>query len=98
LKRSLANATTASEQSRALQVFLAARTNEPPQAWIGRDPVAWRTAVAANATAPNLSVDDARALRELAATLDERAWARGDEAVDAAAIERVADQLLRGGL
>jgi hypothetical protein len=98
LKRALAAAKTASEQARALQVFLAARTDEPPEAWIGRDAVAWRTAAAAAGSAPSLSAEDARALRELFASLDERAWARADEPVDPAAIERAADALIKGGL
>jgi hypothetical protein len=106
LKRDLAQAKTASEQARCLQRFLAARTGEAPQAWVGRDPLAWMRAVSSSVdarTAPSsapkgFSEEQARALRDLMAKLDERAWARGDEALDVGSIERTADALIRGGL
>lgn len=103
LRRDLARAETASDQARALQRFLAARTGEPEQAWVGRDAVAWARARAERnahdggevATLPGESV---RALAEILASLDERAWARGDEPIDAREIERVAELVAGGGL
>ncbi|MFN0007696.1 MAG: BatD family protein [Planctomycetota bacterium] len=103
LRRDLAGARTASDQARALQRFLAARTGEPAQAWVGRDAVRWahglleRNARGGGAVA-TLSDEHARALAELLATLDERAWARGDAPIDAREIERVADRVAGGGL
>jgi hypothetical protein len=94
LRRDLAVAKTASEQTRVLQRFLAARSGESPQAWVGRDPLVWTQASAT----PRLSADVAKSLRELLGRLDERAWARGDTAVDAAEIDRTADAVIGGGL
>jgi hypothetical protein len=94
LRRELALAKTASEQERALQRFLAARTGEPSQAWIGRDPIAWNRSGAS----PRLPAEEAKLLRDLLERLDERAWARGDAAVEASELEGAADRLLKGGL
>ncbi|MDZ4772709.1 MAG: BatD family protein [Planctomycetota bacterium] len=44
LTRDLAVARTATDESRALRVFLAARTGEPSEAFVGRDFVAWASA------------------------------------------------------
>jgi len=94
LRRDLARAETASDQSRALQRFLGARTGEPSLAWVGRDPLVWAEA---NPDA-GLAREGARSLRDLMSRLDERAWARGDEPVESGEIERTADALIRGGL
>jgi len=103
LRRDLAGARTASEQGRALQRFLAARTGEPAQAWVGRDPVTWAHGRAERAareggTVATLSDESARTLAVLLASLDEQAWARGDAPIDAREIERVADLVAGGGL
>jgi hypothetical protein len=98
LKRDLAGAKTASDQSRALQRFLAARTGEAAQAWVGRDPVRWVHAGSEQDAVRTLSDENARKLAELLSTLDERAWARGDAPIDAREIERVADLVAGGGL
>jgi hypothetical protein len=95
LRRDLSRARSASEQSRALQRFLAARTGEAAQAWVGRDPVAWARD---RADATRLTAEDARALGDLLAALDERAWARGDEVLDSREVERIADRVAGGGL
>jgi hypothetical protein len=111
LRRDLAGARTASDQARALQRFLAARTGEPAPAWIGRDALAWARsdaddrredrvepwATGARGSA-RLPEEDARALAALMASLDERAWARSDEAIEAREIEGIAERLVRGGL
>jgi hypothetical protein len=94
LRRELSAAKTASEQARALRRFLAARTAEPPQAWVGRDAVLWRR----EAEKPALAEEQARSLRDLLSQLDERAWARGDAPLEPGRIEQAAEALLRGGL
>jgi hypothetical protein len=94
LQRGLTAAKTASDQARALEAFLGARSGEHAQAWIGRDPLAW----SAGFVRPRLSEDSARGLKTLMGKLDERAWARGDAPIEAAEIERAADQVLEGGL
>lgn len=103
LRRDLARAKTASEQERALQRFLSARTGEPEQAWVGRDPVAWARASSERSAregggVATLSDESARALADLLASLDERAWARGDAALPVEEIERVAERVTGGGL
>jgi hypothetical protein len=94
LQRGLARAKTASDQARALEEFLGARSGELAQAWIGRDPIAW----SAEFVRPRLSEDSAKSLKGLMGRLDERAWARGDAPIEAAEIERAADEVLKGGL
>lgn len=100
LVRSLANAKSASEQARALQTFLAARSGESREAWAGRDVRAW-AAIARDSDAsdaPRLSDEDARALADMFARLDERIYGGRDDALDAAAIGALADRLAKGGL
>jgi len=95
LERELARATKASEQSQSLHRFLAARTGERSEAWVGRELQAWRE------TRPELqrpSAEDTRALSELERELDERIWAGSDAPLERARIGAVADQLLEGGL
>jgi len=104
LRRDLARAKTASDQARALQRFLSARTGEAEQAWVGRDAVSWsraraeRNSRAGAEAVATLDDESARALAGLFASLDERAWARGDEALDPREIERVAERVAGGGL
>jgi hypothetical protein len=103
LRRDLARSKSASDQSRALQRYLAARTGEASQAWVGRDPLAWARAGAERAAregelAVTLPETDARSLADLLAKLDERAWARGDEPIEASEIERIAERVAGGGL
>jgi hypothetical protein len=94
LQKELARSKTASDQARALEAFLGARTGEHPQAWIGRDAEAWSSAF----VRPRLSPESAKDLKSLMGRLDERAWARGDTPLELAEIERTADELLKGGL
>ena len=94
LQRGLAGAKTASDQARALEAFLGARSGEHAQAWIGRDPLAW----SAGFVRPRLSEESAKSLKGLMGRLDERAWARGDAPIETAEIERAADEVLEGGL
>ncbi|MBK7874543.1 MAG: BatD family protein [Planctomycetes bacterium] len=62
LGRELEGAAKASDQARALERFLAARTGERPTAWLGRDVVAW-----VEETGARLGADDARARGRLRA-------------------------------
>ena len=93
LARELGSAAKASEQARALERFLAARTGESPNAWLGRDVVAWTEESGAS-----LGVDDARALAATRAKLDEREWAGTDQPIERAELVALAERLVKGGL
>jgi hypothetical protein len=95
LARELASARRASQQARALERFLAARSGESEEAWLGRDVRAWSELEHPGLA---LSAEDARALADLNARLDERTYAGGDEALDAALFLEMADRLVKGGL
>lgn len=92
LVKSLAAAQTAGDQARALNAFLADRTGEAREAWVGRDVRAWARAHRV------LSDDDAAALATLEAELDEKIWARGGEKIEDARVLAIADRVSRGGL
>jgi hypothetical protein len=94
LRREIAAASTASAQARALERFLAARTGESAQAWVGRDVVEWSR----EAGAGRLALEDARALAALQAELDQRTYAGRDEPVDGASVLAIADRVAQGGL
>lgn len=93
LVRELGAAQTASAQTAALHAFLGARSGESASAWLGRDALAWSRELEGR-----LADDDARALAQLTARLDERTWGGSDQALDGAEILRVADRVLKGGL
>jgi hypothetical protein len=95
LARELATAHTASEQARALHRFLASRSGESEEAWLGRDVVAWSRAEHGDLA---IAEDDARELAGLVGQLDERTYAGGDERLDDAPLLAAADRLAKGGL
>jgi hypothetical protein len=95
LERELVRATKASEQARSLHRFLAARTGERSEAWVGRELEAWRES---RPESQQPSAEHTRALAELECELDQRIWAGSDTPLERARIGAVADQLLKGGL
>jgi len=95
LGRELARASKASEQAEALHRFLAARTGERSEAWVGRDFEAWR---AARPESERPSAEAARALAQLESEFDAHIWAGTDALLERARVLAVADQLLKGGL
>ena len=77
-----------------MQSFLAARTGESSQAWLGRDAHEW-------CRDNGISIDSETldALDRVTAQLDERSYAGGtDSQIEAAQILAVADRLVNGGL
>lgn len=97
LVRALAGARSASDEARALRVFLAARAGDAPEAWVGRDLDAWaRERADDGAAVPG--PEDRLALRTLFERLDASTWNGRDERVGAADVLAVADRLVRGGL
>ena len=100
LARELRGASTAGAQTAALARFLAARTGEPEPAWEGRDALAWREDLLAEAAAPEgvLGADDARALADTQARLAERRWAGDDAPLPSAELIALGERLVRGGL
>jgi hypothetical protein len=93
LVRELAGAASASQEARVLQQFLARRSGESAQAWIGRDPVRW-----AREHTGGFAEDAARDLDALLSDLDQRTYAGRDEALGAGRIVGVADRVMQGGL
>ena len=96
LTRDLAAATDADGELRAVQRFLAARTREPEQAWVGRDVGRW-----ANEAAPDLDADDAAELRTLVHGLEAAVYSRRNgesPRVGGDKILGIADRLMRSGL
>lgn len=92
LKRALSRAKSASDQARAVHVFLAARTREPEQAWVGRSPADW------SGPQGTLSEAGGRRLTELLAELDERAYAGDDAPAERGPLLTTARSLIAGGL
>jgi hypothetical protein len=95
LERELGRSPRASAQAEALHRFLAARTGERSEAWVGRDLEAWREA---RPEGQRPQAQDTRALAELEAELDERIWAGAGTPLESARVLAVADRLLEGGL
>ena len=93
LRADLRRSGSAGAQARALASFLAARTDEDPEAWEGRDAADW-------CRERELEIDPS-ALDELLAVtddLDRKRWAGDDAKLDDARLERVAQALMAGGL
>ena len=97
LARSLRDARTAGDESRALRRFLADRAGDQPEAWVGRDVRAWAEA-GRESGATGLADADAIALQQLLARLDASTWAGADEPLGAQTILALADRLVKGGL
>jgi len=95
LARSLASATDAKQQLDAFHAFLAARTREPDQAWLGRDVAAFR---AEHPRGGDLTDESAATLERLFDDLSRAAYGGDGRALDAARIERAASELIGGGL
>jgi len=100
LARELGAATKAGDETSALLRFLAARTGEAEQAWLGRDVVEHLSEGdgVEQGIVPGLPAEDVRALEHLFARLDERTWAGDDARLGAEEILSVADRLVKGGL
>ena len=96
LERALRRAATPEEQIRAVHAFLAARTGERPEAWVGRDPVAWSRDGGAQRLAP----DDAQALARLIARLAAAVWGGGRDGgpVEEREVLDLADRVAAKGL
>lgn len=93
LARCLRSARTAADQAQALHSFLAARSDEAEQTWVGRD-------VLAHAMLEDVPIerDHALELAGLLRDLDRRTYAASNEMVAADRVLAVADRLLGGGL
>lgn len=97
LERALRSAHTPEEQARAVHAFLAARSGETPEAWAGRDPVAWSSTHAAET--PRIRAEDAADLRQLLTRLDAAIWGGANSAkVDDRDVLTLADRVAAGGL
>jgi len=96
LERALRGAKTPEEQIEAVHAFLAARSGETPEAWAGRDPVAWSRAT----DEPRIDPESAQALRSLFARLDAAIWggAGNRNKIDDREVLALADRVAAGGL
>lgn len=94
LRRGLSASSSAREQSEAFQGFLAARTGEPEQAWLGRDPMRWVT------EADNSRLDSALAaeLGDVLEKLDQRTWAGDGRPLEKSELISLSNRLMKGGL
>jgi hypothetical protein len=92
LSRSLQTAKSAREQLDVVYAFLAARTRETPQAWIGRG--------LDQALAESTTLDKARVqpLFDAIAELERSAWGGRGEAQQPERIVQAAEEAVRGGL
>jgi hypothetical protein len=96
LARSLRRAGTPQERLRALTAFLAARSGEPDEAWVGRDPGRWLAERGDGAAAG----EDAARLAAVLARLEEAIWGGGSASVSDGEILLAADgwqRALRAG-
>ncbi|MCP3919240.1 MAG: protein BatD [bacterium] len=93
LSKGLRRAGTAAAQAECLHAFLAARTREGEQAWLGRDPLEWREAVDADVEEGAL-----RELKDVLGELDRRTYAGDGKPLDASRVRGAASQLVKGGL
>jgi hypothetical protein len=104
LARALARAKTPDEQATALARFLAARTGEAEQAWLGRDPVEWARERAAQSFDPDSKAPGQEAMRELHALfeeLDEHTWGARESSgtlIPREKILAVVEKLVQGGM
>ena len=94
LRRELRQCKEAREQGEALQRFLAARSGEAEQAWLGRDPERWLSGAEGRDLDPALAAELAQILGEL----DERTWAGDGRPMEASVLSSLATRLMKGGL
>jgi len=93
LARDLRGARSAGEQASALYAFLAARSEEEPEAWEGRNVRAWLRE--RERELPEESLAELLAVEE---ELDRRRWAGDDAALEDSRLVALGDALTRGGL
>ena len=93
LRKGLRRARTALDQAECMHAFLAARTREGDQAWLGRDPLAW-----CEAEGVALDEEAAAALKQVLGDLDRQTYAGDGKPIDAGRLRGVAAQLVKGGL
>ena len=99
LARDLARTGDAQAALRAFQAFLAARTREPDEAWIGRGPVEWN-ASRSNGD-PRLPDDDVAELARLLQRLEASAYGLGSPDAappDPSEVLHLANRIVRAGL
>jgi hypothetical protein len=94
LAQALAVAEGPEDELRALAAFLAERTREPDEAWIGRDV---EEALRARSNGSAVPPEDAQRLRDLLARLERAVWSREGERVPPSELLDVADRLLGRG-
>lgn len=91
LVRQLGRAGGPSDQQRALHDYLAARSREPRESWVGRE-------LARSARVTGVPEERLGQLEELLADLDRAVYAGGSSSVDRARIMKVVDGLKGAGL
>jgi hypothetical protein len=93
----LRDARTAGDEARALRRFLADRSGDSAEAWVGRDVRDWAREQR-EVGAATLSDADAVALQQTVSRLDESTWAGKDAPLGQDHVLALADQLVKGGL
>ncbi|MFT4541558.1 MAG: hypothetical protein ACI841_000208 [Planctomycetota bacterium] len=92
LARSLRKCSGARDEILALSTFLAARTGEVPEAWVGRDSRLWAKAKG------GIDEDAAQALWSAHDQLDREVYAGSNAGLGATVILALADRMMKGGL
>ena len=96
LAKALGAAATPEAELAALYAFLADRSGEPREAWVGRDV---RQALAAQGSnGHGVDASDVERLGEVIEELEASVWADGGRAVQRREVLEVADRLIGGGL
>jgi len=99
LAKELRRATDAGARLGALQGFLAARTGESPEAWVGRDPLLWaRGPSPEDERFHELSPEAFEGAREIMNALEQETWGGGGEGPQPEDVLRTADALMEAGL
>jgi len=100
LAKDLSSAKGPEDELRALYAFLAARTGEPPEAWVGRDVVDAARTGGGGAASNRVEPESAEKLARTIERLETAVWSgrNGHAAVPAADVLSLADRLMKEGL
>jgi hypothetical protein len=99
LARDLRGAQGTEQKLVAFQSFLAARTDETKEAWIGRDPELWAREISpSDPRFARLKPKDFAKVGALMATLDRAAWGGDSNSPSVQEILATADELMEVGL
>jgi len=94
LRRGLKTSSNAREQSEVFQGFLAARTGEAEQAWLGRDAARWSADLEGSQLDSGLAAELGQTLDQL----DQRTWAGDGRPLENSVLISLSERLMKGGM